>query len=147
MIGLSNRKQLIPNLSMMRGSRNVTKNTVMSLKDICKTALSYPHDLQQNTNDTKTDHTEDQEGYYEENCELDDTRINSELEDGMPMTPDKTRTDVELILLAKSLLWLTEDNYNEIGLQREMYYINMDEDIADNSHTQLNRYIVSDKAH
>ena len=109
---------------------------------------SYPHDLQQNTNDTKADHTEDREGFYEENCELDDTRINSELEDGMSMTRDKTRTDVESILSAKSLLWLTEANYNEIGLQREIYcHINMYEEIADNSHAQLNRYTISDKVH
>ena len=52
--------------------------SVMSLKDMCKTALTYPDDLEYNFDHIKTDHTDEQESNIKSDPELDTASINSE---------------------------------------------------------------------
>ena len=57
--------------------------SVMSLKDMCKTALTYPDDLEYDFDHIKTDHTDEQESNIKSDPELDTASINSECDCAM----------------------------------------------------------------
>ena len=60
--------------------------TVLSLKDMCKQALTYPDDLAYNFDDFKTDHTDEQDNHGINDPELDSASISSECHGNVLMT-------------------------------------------------------------
>ena len=60
--------------------------TVMSLKDMCRAALTYPDDLEYNFDDIKSDYRDEQENHDATDPELDSASIKSECHGNVLMT-------------------------------------------------------------